>query len=123
MRDWTLTRDADGYATLAFDKAGAAVNTLSAGAMAELAEALDALDATPPKGLVIRSAKASGFIAGADIDEFRAAKTPEDGLAIVRRGWELFERKIGRLPGYILFRGSHPREGAAALRAILDQGR
>jgi len=106
MRDWTLTRDADGYATLAFDKAGAAVNTLSAGAMAELAEALDALDATPPKGLVIRSAKASGFIAGADIDEFRAAKTPEDGLAIVRRGWELFERLANvRYPTLALVKG------------------
>jgi 3-hydroxyacyl-CoA dehydrogenase/enoyl-CoA hydratase/3-hydroxybutyryl-CoA epimerase len=97
MRDWTLTRDADGYATLVFDKAGAAVNTLSASAMAELGEALDALDAAPPKGLVIRSGKANGFIAGADIDEFRAAKTPEDGLAIVRRGWTLFER-LARVP-------------------------
>ena len=106
MRAWTRTRDADGYATLAFDKAGAAVNTLSAGAMAELAEALDALDATPPKGLVIRSAKASGFIAGADIDEFRAAKTPEDGLAIVRRGWELFERLANvRYPTLALVKG------------------
>jgi 3-hydroxyacyl-CoA dehydrogenase / enoyl-CoA hydratase / 3-hydroxybutyryl-CoA epimerase len=92
MRHWTLTRDAGGIATLTFDKAGSAVNTLSADAMAEFAEALDVLDAAPPKALVIRSGKANGFIAGADIDEFRAAKTPEDGLAIVRRGFELFER-------------------------------
>ena len=65
MRDWTLTRDDEGYATLAFDKADAAVNTLSADAMAEFAAALDALDTAPPKGLVIRSGKANGFIAGA----------------------------------------------------------
>src|SRR6185437_10843358 len=39
-----------------------------------------------------RSGKANGFIAGADIDEFRAARTADDGLAIVRRGWDLFAR-------------------------------
>ncbi|HEV8501268.1 MAG TPA: 3-hydroxyacyl-CoA dehydrogenase NAD-binding domain-containing protein [Casimicrobiaceae bacterium] len=92
MRHWSLTRDAEGIATLVFDKAGAAVNTLSADAMAEFGEALTALDTAPPKALVIRSGKANGFIAGADIDEFRAARTADDGLAIVRRGWDLFAR-------------------------------
>ena len=97
MRNWTLTRDAEGIASLVFDKPDAAVNTLSADAMAELAEALGSLDAAPPKALVIRSGKANGFIAGADIDEFRAARTANDGLAIVRRGWDLFGR-LARVP-------------------------
>jgi hypothetical protein len=38
-------------------------------------------------------------------------------------GWGRFERKVGQLPGYVLFRGSHPREGASELRAVLDSAR
>ncbi len=92
MQHWTLTHGDDGIATLILDKAGASVNTLSADVLAEFAGVLDELDAAPPKALVIRSGKASGFIAGADVDEFRAARTADEGLAIVRRGYELFDR-------------------------------
>ncbi len=72
MQHWTITREADGLARLTFDKAGATTNTLSAAVLVELNEALDELDRDPPKGLVIASGKANGFIAGADIDEFGA---------------------------------------------------
>ena len=65
MQHWTIAREADGIATLTLDKAGAAVNTLSAAVLAELNDALAELDRDPPKGLIIRSGKASGFIAGA----------------------------------------------------------
>jgi 3-hydroxyacyl-CoA dehydrogenase/enoyl-CoA hydratase/3-hydroxybutyryl-CoA epimerase len=92
LRHWRLTRDGEGYARLAFDKAGTATNTLSAEALAELNAALDALERDPPKGLVIASAKRSGFIAGADVDEFGDVKTEDDALALVRRGWDTFER-------------------------------
>jgi 3-hydroxyacyl-CoA dehydrogenase / enoyl-CoA hydratase / 3-hydroxybutyryl-CoA epimerase len=97
MQHWSLARADDGIATLTLDKNGAAVNTLSAEVMAELAQALNGLDAAPPKGLVIRSGKDNGFIAGADVDEFRTAREPADGLAIVRRGAELFDR-LARVP-------------------------
>src|SRR5439155_9919585 len=70
MRNWVITRADDGIATLLFDRAGATTNTLSREALAELNEALDVFDRDPPKGVIIRSAKASGFIAGADITEF-----------------------------------------------------
>ncbi len=90
---WRLERDAaTGVATLWFDVPRASVNTLSARALADLNTALDTLDREPPKALVIRSAKASGFIAGADVDEFRAARGPDDALAIVRRGAQTMDR-------------------------------
>ena len=92
MRHWTLTREADGLATLALDRADATTNTLSADVLAELNEALDMLDRDPPKGLVIRSGKANGFIAGADVDEFGEVRDEAGALAIVRRGWDTFER-------------------------------
>ncbi len=106
MQHWKTSRDADGTATLTFDKAGATVNTLSAAVLAEFNEALDALDRDPPKGLLIRSGKASGFIAGADIEEFGDVKDDAGALAIVKRGWDTFERlaQVG-YPTLALVRG------------------
>jgi 3-hydroxyacyl-CoA dehydrogenase/enoyl-CoA hydratase/3-hydroxybutyryl-CoA epimerase len=106
MRHWTLTREPDGLARLVFDKAGATTNTLSIDVLAELNEALDTVDRDPPKGLVIASGKANGFIAGADIDEFGEVKTEEDAIALVRRGWETFERLSSvKYPTLALVRG------------------
>jgi hypothetical protein len=36
-----------------------------------------------------------------------------------RPGWQTFERNLARVPAYVLQRGEHPRDGAAALRTIL----
>ena len=97
MDHWTIKRDAEGYARLIFDKAGATTNTLSAAVLAELNTALDELERNPPPGLVIASGKANGFIAGADIDEFGDVKTEADAMALVRRGWDTFNR-LARIP-------------------------
>jgi 3-hydroxyacyl-CoA dehydrogenase/enoyl-CoA hydratase/3-hydroxybutyryl-CoA epimerase len=92
MQNWTISRDADGLAWLTFDKLGATANTLCAAVLAELNDALDILGRDPPNGLVIRSGKANGFIAGADVEEFGEVKDDAGALAIVRRGWDTFER-------------------------------
>jgi 3-hydroxyacyl-CoA dehydrogenase/enoyl-CoA hydratase/3-hydroxybutyryl-CoA epimerase len=92
MRHWQLAREANGLARLTFDKAGATTNTLSAEVLAELNEALDLLDRDAPKGLVVASGKANGFIAGADIDEFGKVASEADAIALVKRGWDTFER-------------------------------
>lgn len=103
---WHLRREPDGIAWLAFDKAGSSTNTLSADVMAEFARVLDALDAAPPLGLVMTSAKPAGFIAGADIEEFTRLDSPAAARALVARGWQLFERlaKV-RYPTLALIRG------------------
>ncbi|MFY1984235.1 3-hydroxyacyl-CoA dehydrogenase NAD-binding domain-containing protein [Achromobacter xylosoxidans] len=106
LSHWRLERDPDGLAWLTFDRAGSAVNALSADTMAELATVLDALDAQPPKGLVIRSGKATGFIVGADVNEFAELNTPEQGRALVARGWNLFNRlAAARYPTLALIQG------------------
>ncbi|MGC1818177.1 MAG: enoyl-CoA hydratase-related protein, partial [Casimicrobiaceae bacterium] len=97
MEHWSITQGADGIAWLAFDKAGTATNTLSAAALAELNEALDRFERDRPKGLVIRSAKSSGFIAGADVDEFGDIHDARVARALVERGWNTFER-LARAP-------------------------
>ena|SRR5207253_2832454 len=70
-RNWRLAHDEDGIAWLALDKAGASANTLAVDVLSELDKVLASLEKNVPKGLVLRSAKPSGFIAGADIGEFR----------------------------------------------------
>jgi 3-hydroxyacyl-CoA dehydrogenase/enoyl-CoA hydratase/3-hydroxybutyryl-CoA epimerase len=72
-RHFKLTRDADGVAWLLFDREGASANSLSADVLAEFDTVLAGLENERPAGLVIRSAKTSGFIAGADVNEFRGA--------------------------------------------------
>src|SRR5262245_9375463 len=70
-RHWKLARDENGIAWLLIDKAGASANTLSEEVLTELNDVLALLEREPPKGVVLRSGKQSGFIAGADIGEFR----------------------------------------------------
>ncbi len=69
-RHWRLARDDDAMAWLVLDKAGASANTLSSDVLAELDEVLAKIERDLPKGLILRSAKPAGFIAGADIGEF-----------------------------------------------------
>src|SRR5213082_1586263 len=69
-RNFKLGRDADGIAWLVLDKPNAGANTLSVDVLSELDSVLTSLEQDPPKGLVLRSAKPAGFIAGADIGEF-----------------------------------------------------
>ena len=92
MKHWQLETEENGLAWLTLDKADAAANSLSAEVLSELSSALDQLDLYPPKGLMIRSGKAAGFIAGADIEEFSQLDTPEKGRDLVARGWNLFNR-------------------------------
>src|SRR5215468_12491862 len=70
-RNWKLARDENGIAWLALDKPNSSANTLSQEVVAELNDVLASLERDLPKGLVLRSAKPKGFIAGADIGEFR----------------------------------------------------
>jgi 3-hydroxyacyl-CoA dehydrogenase/enoyl-CoA hydratase/3-hydroxybutyryl-CoA epimerase len=77
-RNFKLTQDGDGVAWLLFDRADASANTLSSDVMVEFEQALTALESQRPAGIVIRSAKASGFIAGADVNEFRGVTDPQE---------------------------------------------
>jgi len=106
MQDWQIARADDGVATLVFDRAGATTNTLSRQALAELNEALDIFESEPPKALIIRSGKANGFIAGADVTEFGELADPDAAMALVKRGWDTFMRVANvRYPTLALIKG------------------
>ncbi len=91
-RNFKLTRDSNGIAWLLFDRAGASANTLSADLIEELDTVLAALESQRPAGLVIRSAKKSGFIAGADVNEFRGATDPRVVEAGIGRAHAVIDR-------------------------------
>jgi 3-hydroxyacyl-CoA dehydrogenase/enoyl-CoA hydratase/3-hydroxybutyryl-CoA epimerase len=95
--NWIAETDADGVAWLTFDTANSPVNVLSRAALQELAACLTRIEAQRPRALVLRSAKTSGFIAGADIKEFTRMRTPEEGLASVLAGQAVLDQ-LERLP-------------------------
>ncbi len=92
-RNFKLTRDSDGVAWVLFDRADSSANTLSSDVMEEFGAIVTALENHPPAGVVLRSAKTSGFIAGADVNEFRGAADPGEVETTLRRAAGI----IGRL--------------------------
>ncbi|HWG76788.1 MAG TPA: 3-hydroxyacyl-CoA dehydrogenase NAD-binding domain-containing protein [Steroidobacteraceae bacterium] len=95
-----LQVDDQGIAWLTLDKPGSSANTLSGAVLTELMALLSSLtSARAPagngqavRGLVIRSAKASGFIAGADIREFTGFSSAADALAHIELGQRVCAR-------------------------------
>ncbi len=94
---WKIETDRDNVVRLALDKKGASANVLSADVMAELDRILGELRANNPRGLIIRSGKDSGFIAGADVEEFTKIKDADEAMRLVKRGWDLYN-KLEALP-------------------------
>ncbi len=105
-KNFKLTRDADGIAWLLFDREGTSANTLSAEVFEEFDSVLAALESQRPTGLVIRSAKTSGFIAGADVNEFRGASDASVVEAAIGRAHAVIDRlEALRVPSVAVIHG------------------
>lgn len=83
---WREERDSDGIVWLTLDRPGASVNTLAAPVLDELGRVLARLTTERPRGVVLRSGKASGFVLGADVKEFTTLKSIDEARALVLRG-------------------------------------
>ena len=93
-----IDRDTDGTLMLKIDMPGRSVNVLNSQLLSELDAAFDRLATERTAPLVIlRSGKSSGFIAGADLQEFLDIKTPAEAEAVSARGQKLFD-KLTALP-------------------------
>jgi 3-hydroxyacyl-CoA dehydrogenase / enoyl-CoA hydratase / 3-hydroxybutyryl-CoA epimerase len=106
---WSVEMDADRVAWLVCDTPGTSTNVLSTAVLRDLAAQLDDLAAQRPAGVVIRSAKQNGFIAGADIKEFLQIHSPEQGFELVRAGQSVLQRledlsfpSVAALHGFVL---------------------
>lgn len=105
-KNFKLTRDADGVAWLSFDREGTSANTLSADLIEELDKILAELESQRPTGLVIRSAKRSGFIAGADVNAFRGATDVAVVEAEIGRAHAVIDRlEALRVPSVAVIHG------------------
>ena len=92
-----MRTDEDGIAWLLFDKKDASANTLDERRLTELDAVLAKLERDRPRGLVIRSAKPGGFVAGADIAQFRGITDAAQIEALLTRGHAVLDR-LDRLP-------------------------
>ncbi|HZD63425.1 MAG TPA: 3-hydroxyacyl-CoA dehydrogenase NAD-binding domain-containing protein [Xanthobacteraceae bacterium] len=108
-RNWKLARDDDGIAWLVLDKPDSSANVLSEDVLVELDDVLATLERDLPKGVILRSGKPGGFIAGADIREFSgmtdvaAVETRlTHGNAIVDRLDHLAVPTVAVIHGYCL---------------------
>ena len=89
---WSLRFEDSGLAWLVMDKPDTGANVLSRLVLQELDKRLEEVEARRPRGLVIMSAKKSGFIAGADIREFTGLKTPAEAYDLIRAGQRVMDR-------------------------------
>ncbi len=89
---WQYRQEDDGIGVLTLDVPGKSANTLSSAVLEELGRVLDGIARTPPEGLLIRSGKKGGFIAGADINEFTTFTSQARALEAVQLGQRLFDR-------------------------------
>ncbi len=96
MKHWRQDTRED-IAILTLDVAEQSANVLSHAVLTELDAALEALAPQPLKGLMIRSAKTSGFIAGADVREFQALTDPARAAELARTGQQVLNR-LAALP-------------------------
>jgi 3-hydroxyacyl-CoA dehydrogenase/enoyl-CoA hydratase/3-hydroxybutyryl-CoA epimerase len=105
-KHWKLETEQGGVTWAILDVAGSSTNTLGIEVMEELSALLDEVEKSPPKGLIFKSGKSAGFIAGANIEEFTKNDTADKVRAAVQRGWDLYERIANaRFPTLALVRG------------------
>lgn len=79
-------------ATLWLDVPGERFNVLSCVVLDELEQALEALKSEPIRVLLVRSAKETGFVAGADVRDFAHIQSASEAEALSARGQQLFNR-------------------------------
>ncbi len=83
-------------AVLTIDVAAQSTNALSREVMEEFDRVLNEIVSRGVQGLIIRSAKASGFIAGADVHEFENVNDANQAAQLARQG----QLVLDRLPAF-----------------------
>ena len=94
---WHIETRNDGILILSLDRKDANVNALCQAVLNELDTLIERIAFAPPKGLIVRSTKKAGFIAGADIAEFAEFDAKGTVLDAISNGQNIFQR-IAELP-------------------------
>ncbi|NNM59102.1 MAG: crotonase [Legionellales bacterium] len=93
-KNWQLSTDENNILWLGLDRADTSVNTLNREVLEELDQILDSLiqGKLTPTALIIKSGKANGFIAGADIAQFSQLNDVNEAFALVRKGQMIYDK-------------------------------
>jgi len=91
------THDDEGVITLTLDRADSSVNAISRAVLDELEQIVERLAIDMPAGVIIHSAKASGFAVGADIREFVEYARQDSVRENIEHGQRVYEA-LARLP-------------------------
>lgn len=92
LSHWRALLDNDRIAWAILDKADASTNTLSEAVMMELDSLITVFESLNPKALVLRSAKASGFMVGAEISGFTSMTEANEVRTTINRALAVLDR-------------------------------
>src|SRR5947207_1475921 len=87
---WQKEYDDEGIIWLTLNRSDSNTNILNKEVLQEFKLLLEDLKKDKAKGLVIQSAKKNGFIAGADIQQFKKITSEEEAFAMAREGQTVF---------------------------------
>jgi 3-hydroxyacyl-CoA dehydrogenase/enoyl-CoA hydratase/3-hydroxybutyryl-CoA epimerase len=94
---WKTSESDDGIVVLALDRADSSVNAISRAMMDELGQIIERLAIEKPSGVIIHSAKPSGFAVGADIHAFVEYAKNDTVQENIEHGQRVYE-SLARLP-------------------------
>ncbi|MEY2115383.1 MULTISPECIES: 3-hydroxyacyl-CoA dehydrogenase NAD-binding domain-containing protein [Rhodanobacter] len=94
---WKTSEGDDGVVTLTLDRAGSSVNAISRAVLDELEQIVERLAIEKPAGVIVHSAKPSGFAVGADVKEFIGYAKHDSVLENIEHGQRVYEA-LARLP-------------------------
>lgn len=97
FKHWRPELRDDRVVVLTFDRAESSVNTLAREVLEELEQLVERIAIEKPKGVVVISGKTSGFVAGADIAEFKTYHERGTVFESIRYGQNVFQ-KLADLP-------------------------
>jgi len=88
---WKTGESDDGVVTLTLDRANSSVNAISRAVLDELEQIVERLAIEKPAGVIIHSAKPSGFAVGADIKAFVEYARHDTVLENIEHGQRVYE--------------------------------
>jgi 3-hydroxyacyl-CoA dehydrogenase/enoyl-CoA hydratase/3-hydroxybutyryl-CoA epimerase len=94
---WKTSESADGIVVLALDRADSHVNAISREVMDELEQMVERLAIEKPAGVIVHSAKSSGFAVGADIKAFVEYAKNDTVQENIEHGQHVYDA-LARLP-------------------------
>lgn len=91
--NWSLNLDENNILWCTFDRKDSSANSLNEPILREFDQILNGIaQGTQAKALIIQSGKKSGFIAGADILQFKNLRSAEDATKLILKGQDVFDK-------------------------------